>query len=158
MEKRIQTKDLAQIALLASMLTVLGAVRLPSLLPGAEFQLSAPLAVAVCAVFGWRRYLTAGLIASAVSLLLGLQHPFHVLIALQFRVVVAVVLGLCGSGNLPVILAGPLGTLTARLTVSLVLGKAALALVMAALPGMALTALAAPLCTRILCRVLSARR
>ena len=53
--KKIQL--LAETALLAAFITISGAFKLPGLLPGTEFQLSAPVAVAVCGVFGIRKYL-----------------------------------------------------------------------------------------------------
>ena len=40
------------------MITVLGAIKIPNIIPGIEFQLSAPLAVAICAVFGFKNILS----------------------------------------------------------------------------------------------------
>ena len=95
----IPTTAVTEIALLAALITVTGAIKLPSLAPGLEFQLSAPLAVATTAR------------------------------------------------------AGPLGTFTARVTLSFVVGKGVWALVAAAVPGMVFTFLAAPLLTKILDRI-----
>ncbi len=80
--KKIQL--LAETALLAAFITISGAFKLPGLLPGTEFQLSAPVAVAVCGVFGIRKYLAAGILSSAVGLLLGTQNVFNVLIRHDF--------------------------------------------------------------------------
>lgn len=44
--KPVCIKKLVKTALLAALLTVSGAIKLPGLFVGAEFQLSAPLAVA----------------------------------------------------------------------------------------------------------------
>ena len=46
---------ITEIAILTAMITVLGAIKIPNVIPGIEFQLSAPLAVAICAVFGFNR-------------------------------------------------------------------------------------------------------
>ena len=76
-------RAISEIALLAAFIAVSGAFKLPSFIPGSEFQLSAPLAVAICGVFGIKKYLLAGLLASAGGLLLGTQTIFNVLIAFQ---------------------------------------------------------------------------
>ena len=46
---------ITEIAILTAMITVLGAIKIPNIIPGIEFQLSAPLAVAICAVFGFKK-------------------------------------------------------------------------------------------------------
>src|SRR5574344_612141 len=139
-----RTAELTEIALLAALITVTGAIKLPSLMPGLEFQLSAPLAVGICAVFGFRKYILAGILSSAVGLLLGTHNLLTVAIAMQFRLVVGAVLALFGRHWWTIALSGPLGTFAARVTLSLVVGKAAWALVAAAVPGMIFTLLAAP--------------
>ena len=48
---------ITEIAILTAMITVLGAIKIPNVIPGIEFQLSAPLAVAICAVFGFKKYI-----------------------------------------------------------------------------------------------------
>ena len=154
----VSTSDVTEIALLAALITVTGAIKLPSLAPGLEFQLSAPLAVAICAVFGFKRYILAGVLSSLVGLLLGTQNLFNVAIAMQFRLVVGLVFVLFGRHYWTVALAGPLGTFTARITLSFVVGKGAWALVAAALPGMVFTLLAAPLLVKILDRIARLRR
>lgn len=50
---------ITEIAILTAMITVLGAIKIPNVIPGIEFQLSAPLAVAICAVFGFKNILLA---------------------------------------------------------------------------------------------------
>lgn len=137
-----KTRWLIETALLASLITVTGAFKIPGLLPGTEFQLSAPLAVAICTVFGFAKYMTAGLISSLIGLILGTQNVFNVAIALIFRLTVGLILALFGLNKPTIILAGPAGSLIARLAMSLILGKAAIPLAIAALPGMAYTAIA----------------
>ena len=78
-------REISEIALLAAFIAVSGAFKLPSFIPGSEFQLSAPIAVAICGVFGIKKYLLAGILASAGGLLLGTQTIFNVLIAMFFR-------------------------------------------------------------------------
>ena len=90
--------------------------------------------------------------------MLGTQNLFNVAIAMQFRLVVGLVFVLFGRHYWTVALAGPLGTFTARITLSFVVGKGAWALVAAALPGMVFTLLAAPLLVKILDRIARLRR
>ena len=52
-------REISEIALLAAFIAVSGAFKLPSFIPGSEFQLSAPIAVAICGVFGIKKYLPA---------------------------------------------------------------------------------------------------
>ena len=40
-------REISEIALLAAFIAVSGAFKLPSFIPGSEFQLSAPIAVAI---------------------------------------------------------------------------------------------------------------
>lgn len=140
-----KVKQLSEIALLAAFIAVSGAFKLPSFIPGSEFQLSAPIAVAICGVFGVKKYLLAGLLASAGGLLLGTQTIFNVLIAMLFRCVVAIIYLAFGKTKLFYILSGPIASATARLALGLLIGKAAYPLLAAALPGMLFTALTAGL-------------
>ena len=44
--------DCCETALLAVLIAVSGTFRIPGIVPGTEFQLSAPIAVAICGVLG----------------------------------------------------------------------------------------------------------
>lgn len=149
-----KTRQLSEIALLAAFIAVSGAFKLPSFLPGSEFQLSAPIAVAVCGVFGPKKYLLAGLLASAAGLLLGTQTFFNVLIALLFRAAVALLYLLWGQSKWFYLLAGPLASTAARAALGLLVGKAVYPLILAAIPGMIFTALTAGLFAAALSKTL----
>ncbi|NLK51583.1 MAG: hypothetical protein GX295_03940 [Syntrophomonadaceae bacterium] len=148
-------RDLTELALLAASILVVGSIKLPSLIPGAEFQLSAPLAIAIVVNFGFTRYLTAGVVASLLCLMLGTHNLLNVAVAMIFRVVAGGTVSLLGSRPSVIVLAGPLGSIAARLALSLLVGKAAWALVVAAIPGMIFTALTAYPLTKIIQRVLT---
>jgi hypothetical protein len=143
-------RDLCNIALLCALITISGAFKIPGLVPGMEFQLSAPIAVAICGVFGIKNYLCAGILSSMIGLILGTQNILNVCIALLFRVVVAVVHFGIGPTRLFYICSGPLGTFLARMALSFIIGKAAYPLVAAAVPGMIFTACTAPFCGKML--------
>ncbi|CAK7010008.1 hypothetical protein [Phascolarctobacterium sp.] len=143
-------RQLSEIALLAAFIAISGTFKLPSFIPGSEFQLSAPIAVAVCGVFGIKKYLLAGLLASTAGLLLGTQTIFNVLIAMLFRIVVALLYDAFGKSRLFYLLSGPVASAAARLALGLIIGKAVYPLLAAALPGMAFTALTAGLLASVL--------
>lgn len=153
----LKSSDITDIAMLAALLTVAGAIKLPSLLPGLEFQISAPLAVAICFVFGFKKYILVGILSSAISLALGTHNLFNVAIAMQFRLMVGLVYVLCGKHYWSIALAGPIGTFTARITLGLVLGKGVWALVAVALPGMVFTFIMAPFMVKLLQRISQSR-
>lgn len=148
-----KTRMLTETALLTALITVTGAIKLPGLIPGTEFQLSAPLAVAICAVFGFTKYLTAGVLSSVIGLILGSQTILNVCIAMVFRVTVGIVIGVFGT-SLPVLaIAGPIGSSLARISLAGILGNAVIPLLLAAVPGMIYTGLAAYPLTLLLKRV-----
>lgn len=132
--------DLCETAILAVLIAVSGSFKIPGLVPGTEFQLSAPIAVAICGIFGFKKYIMAGIIASLLCMGLGTQTILNVTIAMTFRVVVGLVWLLLGSSKAFYVLSGPLGTTAARGVMTLLLGKGFYAMVVAALPGMIFTA------------------
>lgn len=138
-----KTRWLTEVALLAALIAVTGSFKLPGPIPGTEFQLSAPLAVAVAATFGFVKYIAAGMIASAISLILGTQNLLNVFVAMVFRVVAGGLIAVLGPSFPVVALAGPAGSFAARLALSGLVGKALAPLLWAALPGMLYTAVAA---------------
>lgn len=132
-------------AMLGVIILLSGSFKIPSPVAGGEFQLSAPLAVLICAYFGFKRYLIAGVIASVLGLLLGTANILNIMIAMVFRVVAGGLVSIAGT-SLPVIaVSGPLGTLAARLVMGQVLQINWLVLAAAAVPGMIFTAIAAAL-------------
>ena len=148
-------REISEIALLAAFIAVSGAFKLPSFIPGSEFQLSAPIAVAICGVFGIKKYLLAGILASAGGLLLGTQTIFNVLIAMLFRIVVALLYAVLGKPK----------SSTCHQDLSLppqhvlhsvfFIGKAVYPLLAAALPGMIFTALTSGLFASVLEKTLN---
>ncbi|MFZ5754262.1 MAG: hypothetical protein ACOY3J_08470 [Bacillota bacterium] len=151
-----QARDIALISLLAVIIAISGSFKVPSPFPGTEFQLSAPLAVAIAACFGFTRYILAGLVASLLTLLLGTHTVMNVMIAMTFRLVAGGAIALLGPRFWVVCLAGPLGSTAARVVVWLLLGKGLLPLLVASLPGMIFTALTAWPLTKILARIKNA--
>lgn len=142
-KNNISVKDLCEIAILTVLIAVSGSFKIPGLVPGTEFQLSAPIAVAICGVFGFKKYIIAGIIASLLSLGLGTQTIFHVIIAMSFRITVGVIWLFLKSSKWFYVISGPVGTTVARGVMTCVLGKGFWAMVVSALPGMIFTAVTA---------------
>ncbi|MBQ5759280.1 MAG: hypothetical protein IIV92_04080 [Schwartzia sp.] len=134
--------EISLVALLSAVLLVAGSFKIPSPFFGGEFQLSAPLAVLMCAFFGFRRYLFAGIAASVVGMALGLATPFNVIVAMVFRLVAGGVVCLGRRHIAALVIAGPLGTAAARCVLAPVLGVDVMILLAAAVPGMIMTAAA----------------
>ena len=141
--KPVDPRTMAEIGLLTALITVTGAVKLPGFLPGTEFQLSAPLAVAICVAFGFKRYIVAGILSSVIGMALGTQNLLNVYVAMVFRLSVGLIVCLGGRNWLVASLAGPIGSALARIGLGLWVGTAVYPLLLAALPGMAYTAVAA---------------
>ncbi len=153
MTKRLYT--LVEISLLATLISVSGAIKIPTFIIGSEFQMSAPLAVAICAVFGFKRYIVAGIISSLLLFMLGLHSLINVGVAMIFRLVVGCVILLFGSRSIPLILAGPLATCIARITLGFILQIPFTFLLLPAVPGMILTALTTVPLVKVLERIYS---
>ena len=152
------SKRVTEIGLLAAFITITGFFKLPGLIPGTEFQLSAPLAVAICASFGFAKYIMAGMVSSFIGMILGTQSLLNLFIAMVFRVVVGLVIIVAGRSLPAVVVAGPLGSIAARLALGGIIGKAAWPLVASALPGMAFTAVTAWPLTRLFLRLKERKR
>lgn len=71
--KDLSMKELTTIALLGVLILISGSFKIPSPIAGGEFQLSAPIAVLICACFGFKRYIIAGILASMLGMMLGMH-------------------------------------------------------------------------------------
>lgn len=141
--KPLPLKDLTTISLLAVLILISGSFKIPSPVAGGEFQLSAPIAVLICACFGFKRYIIAGIIASALGMILGIHNIFSIIIQMAFRLITGITMLTFGTNILTIIISGPLGTFFARLIMWQVTGVNWIILTTAALPGMIFTAVTA---------------
>lgn len=153
MQNRQKTREITTTALMAVLLAVLGMLKLPSIIPGTEFQLSAPFAICIAACFGFKKYIKIGLLASAVNLILGVHTIVNVTIAMIFRLVAGGFLAIAGVGSVTLVVSGPLGTTAGRLVLSAVTGTDPFALLAAAVPGMVFTAVSTAVMYPVMKRV-----
>ena len=144
---------ITEVAILTAMITVLGAIKIPNVIPGIEFQLSAPLAVAICAVFGFKTYIISGCLSSLIGLALGTQTILNVMIAMQFRLIVGLILWICHNHMIGIMVSGPIASALARLSLSLYVGKAALPMIALAVPGMIFTVIMAPVFVKVFYKI-----
>lgn len=134
-----KTKELTLISLLSVIIAISGTFKLPGLIPGTEFQMSAPIAIGICAAFGFKKYITAGGLASLINLMMGTHTILNVIVAMTFRVVAGGIIGILGPSLIIVSIAGPIGTFVGRIVMSKIVGTPLKTLVIAAAPGMIYT-------------------
>lgn len=151
---RIKTKELTLIGILAAIIAVSGLFKLPGIFPGTEFQLSAPIAVAILGCFGFKRYILAGIVASGITFITGIHTVLNVVTAMTFRVIAGAVAVFIGNGAIGLTAAGPIGTTGARFVLAGITGAEFSALLVAALPGMVYTAAVSYILSIVLRRII----
>lgn len=105
------SKDITQISVIAAILTILAVLKIPSIIPGLDFQLSAPAALLILAFFGIKKYFLGGLLSSVLLLIFGVFNPINVIISIIFRVIAIAVVYLLKINVLSLVLASVLGSL-----------------------------------------------
>lgn len=150
--KNTKTAEMTRICMLASLIALTGMIKIPSPIPGSEFQLSAPIAIAIAIVYGFRRYITAGILASLIMFMTGLHTIINVEISMVFRLVAGGIISSFGHSIPVIVLAGPLGTIAGRLVLANTLNIDVWPLILAAIPGMIFTMILVVPATKILAR------
>ena len=118
-----------------------------------RIQLSAPLAVAICAAFGFRKYIICGCLSSLIGLVLGTQNLLNVAIAMQFRLIVGLILWIGKNRMWSILISGPIASAIARITIGLSFGKMVIPMLVMAVPGMIFTVIVSPIFYSILHRL-----
>lgn len=136
-----KTKEITLVSLLSVIIAISGTFKIPGIIPGTEFQMSAPIAIGICAAFGFKKYITAGIIASFLNLIMGTHTILNVIVAMVFRLVAGGLLNYLGTGIVIVSIAGPIGTFVGRIVMTSIVGTPLKVLLVAALPGMFYTLL-----------------
>ncbi|WP_270180785.1 hypothetical protein [Alkalihalobacillus sp. CinArs1] len=150
---RERIREMTTISVLASLIIVTGMIKVPSPIPGSDFQLSAPLAVGIAVVYGFRKYIIAGILASSILLMLGFHTILNVEISMVFRIVAGGAVALFGPSIPVVVLAGPLGSIAARFVLAETLQVSVWPLLAAALPGILFAAITVLPVTSLLKRI-----
>lgn len=145
----IQTKDITLIAFFAVILRVAGMFALPGVIPGTEFFLSAPVALAIAKVFGCKIYFFASTISCILGFFMGMNliGCFRVALFAWTVVFFCVIFG----NSIPVLgIAGPSGTMFARYLIAVLTNVPFFPLFAAAVPGAIYTVLCYIPCIKLL--------
>ncbi|HCZ2060602.1 TPA: QueT transporter family protein [Staphylococcus aureus] len=134
------SKDITQISVIAAILTILAVLKIPSIIPGLDFQLSAPAALAF---FGIKKYFLGGLLSSVLLLIFGVFNPINVIISIIFRVIAIAVVYLLKINVLSLVLSSVLGSLVSRLLLSIILNLPVWVVLLNAIPGVIFTLIVA---------------
>lgn len=149
------SKKLIKISFLSVILTVFSFIKLPGIIPGTEFQVSAPVAVAICSVFGFQTYITCGIISSIVTFFLGTHTLLNIINSFIFRLVVGLILCLFKKNIFSISISGPIGSLVSRIILSVITKASFVPLLMSALPGMIYTFFTAYPITKVFEKIFS---
>ncbi|MCB8194472.1 QueT transporter family protein [Staphylococcus aureus] len=137
------SKDITQISVIAAILTILAVLKIPSIIPGLDFQLSAPAALLILAFFEIKKYFLGGLLSSLLLLVFGVFNPINVIISIIFRVIAIAVVYLLKINVLSLVLASVLGSLVSRLILSVILNLPVWVVLLNAIPGVIFTLIVA---------------
>lgn len=143
-------KKLIEVSFLSLILTTFSFIKLPGFIPGTEFQVSAPIAVSICAVFGFKKYLIAGVISSIVTFFLGTHNAINILNSFVFRIVAGTIISLSNKNIFFISISGPIGSLVSRFIISIILNTNFVSLLIPSIPGMIYTLLTSYPITKIL--------
>lgn len=146
-------RELTLISLLPVIIAISGIIKLPGLIPGTEFQMSAPIAIGICATFGFKRYIYSGIIASFINILMGTHTILNVIVAMIFRIVGGGLIGIFGNRIIAVTIAGPVGTIFGRVVMSFITGVPVKALIISASIGMLYTSMLSYITFKLIKRI-----
>ena len=93
-KKTYSARALASDGILSVLLLITGMFKIPSFLPGAEFQISAPFAVTIAKNLGFKRYLMIGIASSLCGFVLGVQNILNITVAMIYRITAGAILTL----------------------------------------------------------------
>lgn len=132
-------RNIIKISFLSVILTVFSFIKLPGLIPGTEFQLAAPVAVAICTIYGFNSYIICGIISSILTFFLGTHNAINILNSFIFRFVAGGIVHFSNKNILFISIAGPIGSFVSRIILSIITKANFLSLLATSIPGMIYT-------------------
>ena len=135
------SKEITQISCVAAILNIFAMMKLPSILPGLEFQLSAPISLLVLAIFGIKKYFIGGLLSSFILFILGVFNPLNLIVSFCFRLVAMLIVYIFKVNVFSLVIASILGSILSRLILSHVLNLPILIVMINIIPGIIFTIL-----------------
>lgn len=141
----MKIKELTLIPILGTIIFLTSLIKIPSIFPGAEFQMSAPISALIAMTFSPKIYILAGLIESFLSFFTGISNIYGIIVALVFRLGVLIFILLVNNKNFCLLFASSFGTSLSRIVLSKLLGLPLISLLIPALPGMIVSGILAKL-------------
>lgn len=135
----MSSKEITQISCIAAILSIFAIIKMPSILPGLEFQLSAPVSLLILAIFGIKKYFIGGLLSSFILLILGIFNPINLIVSFCFRFVAILVIWFFKVNVFSLIIAAVLGSTLSRIILSQILNLPILVVVINVAPGIMFT-------------------
>lgn len=135
----MSSKEITQISCIAAILSIFAIIKMPSILPGLEFQLSAPVSLLILAIFGIKKYFIGGLLSSFILLILGIFNPINLIVSFCFRFVAILVIWFFKVNVFSLIIAAVLGSTLSRIILSQILNLPILVVVINATLGIIFT-------------------
>lgn len=135
----MSSKEITQISCIAAILSIFAIIKMPSIIPGLEFQLSAPVSLLILAIFGIKKYFIGGLLSSFILLILGIFNPINLIVSFCFRFVAILVIWFFKVNVFSLIIAAVLGSTLSRIILSQILNLPILVVVINATPGIIFT-------------------
>lgn len=146
----MNTRSIIKISFLSILITIFSFIKLPGIIPGTEFQISAPVAVAICATFGFKTYIICGIISSILTLFLGTHNLLNILNAFIFRLVAGGIIHFSNKNIFFISISGPIGSFVSRIMLYIITKANFLSLLISSIPGMIYTFFTAYPITKIL--------
>ncbi|GEQ06629.1 QueT transporter family protein [Staphylococcus gallinarum] len=131
----MSSKEITQISCIAAILSILAIIKIPSILPGLDFQLSAPVSLLILAIFGIKKYFVGGLLSSFILFILGIFNPINLIISFSFRLVAILIVYFFKVNIFSLVVAAILGSTLSRIMLAQILNLPILLVIVNAVPG-----------------------
>ncbi|WP_455258194.1 hypothetical protein [Peptoniphilus asaccharolyticus] len=135
----MKARELSLLSILSIIILLSGTFKIPSPFIGSEFQLSAPIAILIVYIFGFKKYLISGVVSSIMAFALGFATLPNIVVAMVFRICVGVGTLIFKNRRIGFLIIGPASSFVARIVLSKILGVNLLALLIPSIFGMCFT-------------------
>ncbi len=150
-------RKVIELSFLSSIMTIFSFIKFPGLIPGTEFQVSAPVAICICVIFGFKKYILAGIISSFLTLLIGTHNTINILNSFIFRIVAGGIIHFSSKDIFSISIAGPVGSIASRFLISILLNANFISILIPSIPGIIYTFMTAYPITRLFKKIIRKR-
>lgn len=135
----MKVKKISLLSILSIFIVVSGMFKIPNFVTGSEFQLSAPIAVLIACIFGFKMYLISAIVASVISFILGSATILNIIVAMVFRISIGLGVIIFKNKKVGFLFLGPFSSFISRVVLSKILNVNLWTLVVPTIPGMVFT-------------------